>query len=136
MLSDEVTSATIVGYDLVLRLTTFSTILQLSGWWQDVVSGQTSYNFAPVLGMSSHSVGNLVMKRSQGERTSMICLDGQQRLTTASILAAVFRDEAYKELKELDNDVGGEMKNSLEKLIDQMDSLLFLDVGSARKQRY
>merc|ERR1719319_1444046 len=95
----------------------------------------TSYNFVPMLGKSTDSVGKIVLKRSKADEASLICLDGQQRLTTVSLLAAVFRDQALKELAALEEE-GGEPANNvrhrLKKLVDQLEEILFLNVEKTR----
>ena len=39
-----------------------------------------------------HNSGNVVVKRSAAEDGNWICIDGQQRITTASLLVAAIRD--------------------------------------------
>ena len=99
----------------------------------------TSYNLVPQLGKSSHSVGKIVLKRSKVDKASLICLDGQQRLTTVSLLAAVFRDEALKELAALEGEVGEQVnnvKNRLSNLVEQLEGILYINGEANMSSRY
>ena len=39
-----------------------------------------------------HNSGNVVVRRSEAEGGNWICIDGQQRITTATLLVAAIRD--------------------------------------------
>jgi hypothetical protein len=62
---------------------TYCWVDQIDGWWRDVV------------GVSDeHRVGKVILKRSHqyDDGRAIVCIDGQQRITTQSLLLAAIRD--------------------------------------------
>ena len=57
----------------------------ISGWFCDTVGGKRDH-------LGVHNSGNVVVKRSEAEGGNWICIDGQQRITTATLLVAAIRD--------------------------------------------
>jgi len=67
---------------------------QFAGWWGDVVVGRRGSTPD-----GSHGTGKAIFTRqggySAGEGTeTLVCIDGQQRVTTTMLLTAAFRDAA------------------------------------------
>ena len=74
---------------------------QLEGWWKDVLDGRRDVP-------QGHNVGKIIFKRLH-ERVGahgfdtvgtakevLLCIDGQQRITTSQLLIAAFRDAALE----------------------------------------
>jgi len=80
---------------------------QIKGWWNDIMSPKTSLGF--------HLTGKAIFKERDG---FLVCLDGQQRSTTTSILLSSLRDAAL-ELVESDA--------SFMTLVHELNALLFKD---------
>ena len=56
---------------------------QIAGWWRDL-SGAT---------MTEHRVGKIIFKAAENEkRRAMVCVDGQQRITTQQLFLSGLRD--------------------------------------------
>ena len=81
---------------------------QISGWWKDILMPTTSLGY--------HQTGKAIFKERDG---LLVCIDGQQRCTTASLLLATLRDAALKLLREGDA--------CARALVDELDALLFKD---------
>jgi len=81
---------------------------QIQGWWNDVMSPTTSLGY--------HITGKVIFKERDG---LLVCIDGQQRSTTTSLLLATLRDAALELVR------GGDAASS--SIVDELDAVLFKD---------
>ncbi len=94
----------------------------MGGWFRDCVGGTRDH-------LGVHNSGNVVVKRSEAEaeaddegKAAWIVIDGQQRLTTTSLLVASLRDAAIKE--------EGARRT---KLVRKLERVLYTDAEAARR---
>ncbi|KAK3286437.1 hypothetical protein CYMTET_6010 [Cymbomonas tetramitiformis] len=91
----------------------------VSGWWKNVSTGG-----------KGHSVGTAMFKKDANNPNCILCLDGQQRMTTNLLLIAAIRDAALGQLQQLQREHPEATKVQLagQALVDYAEQFLYSDV--------
>lgn len=114
----------------LLQRTYCWTDTQINQWWKDAtgVTRSSQSNYGDMYG---HRTGKCIFKSNRigsGETFELICIDGQQRITTQLLLITAIRDAALKicrlsgKLQKEDCDI---VQSDLVVLIDGLEKLLF-----------
>ena len=110
---------------------------QLIGWWNDMLNAKRNVP-------GGHSVGKIIFVRQAAETLGdaagyhptpevLVCVDGQQRLTTTQLLVASLRDaalERHHELAQAGQAAAGVARQALE-LARRLEAVLYRDVAAA-----
>jgi len=121
---------------------------QLRGWWNDVLQGRRNVP-------GGHSVGKVIFTResSQGHDASaacptddmLLCVDGQQRITTTQLLMASLRDTALRlsrsfaglrasaEVVDDDSEQAVALRRHALVIADRIEGVLHRDAAAARE---
>ncbi len=86
---------------------------RVSGWIADAVNGKRDH-------LGIHNSGNIVTVEDKNESAFLLIVDGQQRITTESLLIAAIRDEALKIAKSVE-------------LVKRLEKLLYVDQDAFEK---
>jgi hypothetical protein len=100
---------------------------QATGWFRDCMKAAPTGDFT-----GEHGVGKVVFK---GRDEAVWCIDGQQRLTTASLLIASARDAALSLLgtfEDADSASTQAQRARAASVVSQAHALLFRDVDAAQ----
>mmetsp|Transcript_22239 Transcript_22239/g.30595 ORF Transcript_22239/g.30595 Transcript_22239/m.30595 type:complete len:558 (-) Transcript_22239:315-1988(-) len=105
---------------------------QIAGWWRDVQIATPE---------REHRVGKIILKQSPEERDcgSLICIDGQQRITTQLLFLSALRDAAFVILQEIDEKLlslsptAGSLLSNCQEFIRGLDGFLYRDVNKCEE---
>jgi len=99
-------------------------------WFRDAVASRQSSHSS-----HGHRVGKVTFKErpaSPGVRGSLICIDGQQRITTISLLCAAVRDKCLGELA-AEQQHSQQLLATATSVCSELNRALFLDPEAAKK---
>ena len=99
---------------------------QIAGWWRDLIGAA----------MSEHRVGKIIFKASETEKKrALVCVDGQQRITTQQLFLSGLRDAALflKELVVSSSSPSASLLAQVNVFLNNVNSYLYRDVGQCRR---